>query len=145
MKRNIVMLMAVGMFSLFSINGCGGKSSAKPQVPKWYLGKRVGYIVGTGSAKPNKSGDLDFQKNEAMLNARKDLAQNLKSAVIAKDTQDKAKNQDGTISQDIELRVKAITKKGLDNSTILDSEFTDDGTLFVRIGVRKDILDEDEK
>jgi len=145
MSRKVSILILITTFSIISFSGCGGKHSAKPQVPKWYLKKRVGYIVGVGSAKPNKSGDLDFQKNEAMNNARADLAKNLKAAVISKDTQDKTKNEDGTIEQDIELRTKIISKKGLENARVLNSEFMDDGTLFIRIGVREDILEEDEK
>jgi PBP1b-binding outer membrane lipoprotein LpoB len=144
MYKKILSLTLVAILNIAFLAGCSEKS-AKPKVPKWYLKKRVGYIVGVGSAKPNKSGDIDFQKNEAMINARSDLAKNLKAAVIAKDTQDKTKNQDGTIEENIEMRVKIITKKGLENAKILDSEFMDDGTLFVRIGVREDILNENEK
>ena len=144
-SKRVVMLTTVSIFVIFLVLGCGGKIfSDKPQIPEWYLGGKVGYIVGTGSAPPNKV-DLNSQKDEAMANARGDLAKNLLSAVIAKDKKNVSINGDGTGEKNLEFRTKIITKKGLANSTVIRSEFMDNGTLFVQIGIEKDILNEDEK
>ena len=137
--------MAISLVGIFSITGCGGKIiSDKPQIPKWYLSAKVGYITGTGSANPNEF-DLNAQKDEAMMNARGDLAKSLKAAVIAKDKKNISINKDGSGEKNVELRTQIITKKGLANATVIRSEFMDNGTLFIQIGVEEDILDEDEK
>ena len=129
-------LIVFGLISFGVLEGC----SNKPDVPKWYLGKKLGYIVGTGSAKPNESEDLDFQKNEAMLNARTALATNIKSAVEARSEKAKERNEDGTITNDISERAATITQVGLTNAEIIHSEFMDDGSLFIQLGAKTDII-----
>ena len=135
MKHKIMATIVVGMVGLFTI-GC----SNAPDIPEWYLSKKIGHIIGTGSAKPNKSNDLNFQKNEAMLNAREDLAKNIKAAVIAKDTKEAGKNADGEIKKDITFRTESITKVGISSAEVIHSKFMDDGTLFIQLGVKTDIL-----
>ena len=132
----IIKLAGVTIFSIFLTTGC----SSKPDIPKWYMKKEMSYIIGVGSARPNESNDLNFQKSEAMLNAREDLAKNMKIAIIAKDTKDIGKSKDNKIENNTEFRVESLTKVGLKNTTMLNSEFMDDGTLFIRLGIRKEIL-----
>ena len=138
--KRIVTLLAVSLFSMFVVIGCGSKIvSKKPQVPKWYLATKVGYILGTGSEKPNKMGDLNLQKESAMLNARTELAKNIKAAVIAKDSKDVGVDSKGNVSKELEFRAQTLTKVGLSHAKIVNSEFMDDGTLFIQLGVRLDI------
>ena len=137
--KKIVMLTAVSIFAIFSITGCGAKSN-KPSVPKWYLATKVGYILGTGSEKPNKIGDLNLQKESAMLNARVELAKNIKAAVIAKDSKEVGVDSKGNVSKELEFRAESITKAGIKNAKIVNSEFMDDGTLFIQLGVKTDII-----
>ncbi|HHB94576.1 MAG TPA: hypothetical protein ENK88_05495 [Campylobacterales bacterium] len=137
--KKIVMLTAISMFSIFSIVGCGGKSN-KPQIPKWYLATKVGYIVGTGSEKANKIGDLNLQKESAMLNARTELAKNIKAAVIAKDSKEVGVDSKGNVSKELEFRAESLTKAGIKNAKIVNSEFMDNGTLFIQLGVKTDII-----
>jgi hypothetical protein len=139
--KKIVMIVAVSIFSIFSIIGCGGKIiSDKPQIPKWYLAKKVGYVVGTGSAKPNSADDLNLQKETAMLNARTELAKNIKAAVIAKDSKDVGVDSKGNVSKELEFRAESITKVGLKNAKVVNSEFMDNGTLFIQLGIKTDII-----
>ena len=135
MKR-FTSLVVLSLISLGMIEGC----SNKPDVPKWYLGKKLGYVVGTGSAQANESGDLDFQKNEAMLNARTALATNIKAAVKARSEKAKERNEDGTITNDISERAEVITKVGLNSAEVLHSAFMDDGSLFIQLGAKTDII-----
>jgi hypothetical protein len=132
--KNIKLIGAT--IGILLLTGCG----SKPDVPKWYLNNEVGYITGTGTAKANESNDLNFQKDEAMLNARADLAKNLKFAVIAKDKKDTSKKQDEKIKKSLEFRIEAFTKKGLENTKVIKSAFMDDGTLFIKVGVRESLL-----
>jgi hypothetical protein len=144
MKRRTAVTL-ITCIGLLSIIGCGGKS--EPSIknmfdipPKWYLDNKVGYVVGVGSAIPNKSLDLNFQKNEALLNARTDLAKNIKVAIRARDESNAEQNKDGTINKNIELRTESVTQMGLENSKILNSEFGKNGTLFIQLGVKTDII-----
>jgi len=134
-RKIVTVAMMVGILGVFSI-GC----SKAPELPKWFMSEKVGYITGTGIAKMNKSDDLNFQKEEAMTKARVSLAKKIKAAVIAKDTSSHTKKEDGTIESDIEQLAKTITKVGLKNAKTLNSEFMDDGRFFVRIGVKADII-----
>ena len=134
-NKKIVTVAIVGLFGIFTI-GC----SKAPDIPKWFMAEKVGYITGTGVAKMNKSDDLNFQKEEALTKARVSLAKKIKAAVKAKDTNNQAKKEDGSIESDIEQLAETITKVGLKNAKTLNSEFMDDGRFFVRIGVKKDII-----
>lgn len=134
-NKKIVTIAMVGLIGIFTI-GC----SKAPALPKWFMSEKVGYITGTGIAKMNKSDDLNFQKEEAMTKARVSLAKKIKAAVKAKDTSNHSKKEDGTIESDIEQLAVSITKVGLKNAKVLNSEFMDDGRFFVRIGVKQDVI-----
>lgn len=134
-NKRIVTIAMVSVLGIFS-TGC----SKAPDVPKWFMAEKVGYFTGTGIAKANKSNDLNFQKEEALTKARVELAKKLKSAIKARDTNNQVKKDDGTIEGDIEQLAESITKVGLKNAQTLNSEFMDDGRIFVRIGVKKDII-----
>ncbi|SFV54502.1 hypothetical protein MNB_SV-14-121 [hydrothermal vent metagenome] len=134
-NRKIATVAMAGLLGIFTI-GC----SKAPDVPKWFMAEKVGYITGTGVAKRNKSDDLNFQKEEALTKARVSLAKKIKAAVKAKDTSNHAKKEDGSIESDIEQLAETISKVGLKNAKTLNSEFMDDGRFFVRIGVKKDII-----
>lgn len=127
-----VMMSLLGVFSM----GC----SDAPKVPKWFMAEKVGYFTGTGIAQSNKSNDLNFQKEEALMKARVELAKKLKSAIEARDTNNQVKREDGSIEGDIEQLASSITKMGLRNAKTLNSKFMDDGSFFVRIGVKEDII-----
>jgi len=146
MNRRIAIAL-IATIGLLSLVGCGGK--AEPSVknmmdipPKWYLSPdgEPGYIVGYGSAQPNKSLDLNFQQNEAMLNARNNLAKSIKAAVRSREESNAATRKDGTINRNIEQRVESITEVGLKNAKIINREFGKNGTLFIELGVKTDII-----
>lgn len=128
----LVMVSALGVF----ITAC----SKAPDVPEWFMSEKVGYFTGTGVAQANKSNDLNFQKEEALMKARVELAKKLKSAIKARDTNNQVKKSDGSIEGDIEQLAESITKVGLKNAKTLNSKFMDDGSFFVRIGVKEDII-----
>ena len=134
-QKKIVIIAMLGLFGMVAI-GC----SKAPDVPKWAMSERVGYFTGTGIAKANKSDDLAFQTREAMDKARVALAAKLKSAVRARSTNNQVKKADGTIEGNIEQLAEIISKKGLENAKTLNSQFMDDGRLFVQIGVKEDII-----
>ena len=134
-NKKIVTVVILSLFGVLT-TGC----SDAPKVPKWFMAEKVGYFTGTGIAKPNKSDDLNFQKEEAMTKARVSLAKKLVSAVKARDTSNQVKREDGTIEGDIEQLAETITKRGLKNARTLNTEFMDDGRIFVRIGVKQDVL-----
>jgi len=142
MKKFLIMIVTV----LFFI-GCGGKDpkikNMYDQPPKWYLkSEKMGYVTGVGSAHPNKSLDLNFLRSEAMLNARTDLAKNLKLAVRAREEQNigQSSEEGSSIKKDIELRAESITKAALENVKVLNTEFGENGTLFIRLGVKTDVI-----
>jgi len=134
-SKKVVTIAMVGLFGIFTI-GC----SKAPDLPKWFMSEKVGYITGTGIAKMNKSDDLNFQKEEALTKARVSLAKKIRAAVKAKDTSNHTKKADGSIESDIEQLAAVMTKVGLKNAKTLNSEFMDDGRFFVRIGVKQDII-----
>jgi len=146
MKRRVAITL-IGMIGLMTMVGCGGKS--EPSVknmfdipPKWYLDPdgEPGYLIGYGSAKPNKSMDLNFQQNEAMMNARTNLAKSIKAAVRSREESNAATRKDGTINRNIEQRAESITELGLNNAKILNKAFGKNGTLFIALGVKTDVI-----
>ena len=134
--KSFASLVVLGLISFGMIEGC----SNQPDIPTWYLQQKSGYIVGTGSAKANESGDLDFQKNEAMLNARTALASNIKAAIEARGEKEKNRNEDGSITNNTSESAAVITKVGLQNAKLLHSKFMDNGTLFIQLGAKTDII-----
>jgi len=123
----LVMMSALGVF----ITAC----SKAPDTPEWWHKVDTkGYVTGRGIAPMGKRKDLNHQNNQAMLYAQSDLAGKVEATVsrLAKE-----EDNDGETEALANVTLKAATIKLLQDFKLLKSEYSDDGNLFIQLGVKK--------
>lgn len=150
MKKIYLVAMLLGLSITVGFTGCSGKTpdiqiddkkSDLLDAPSWVnLPKREGMYVEVGSASKNSKNDLSFQREEAMADARDNLARLLKIEIDNTINAEKTKGDDGeltenhehTSTQTVQLLVRMSTQQAL--------YISKSGQMFVLIGIDKDSL-----
>jgi len=128
-SKKVVTIAMVGLFGIFTI-GC----SKAPDFPKWWNNTDTrGYTTGRGVEKPNKVDDLNAQNNNAMLRAQTDLAGKVESTLLRLLSE---KGDGGQTEAIKDSHLKSGTKSLLRGFKILKSTYTDDGRLWIQVGVK---------
>lgn len=119
----------VGLFGMVTI-GC----SKAPNVPTWWNTTDTrGYITGRGVEKPNSMDNLNDQNDFAMANARSDLSGKMETKIISLLTK---KGDGGKTEATKSTLLKSAIKGLVQRSKLLKSAYTDDGRLWIKLGVK---------
>lgn len=147
MKKILISTAVVG--ALF-ITGCGKNEPKKeePQVytdpelqgaPSWVMMPFVeGSIAEVGSAKRNTGNDISFQRNEAMADARDNLAKQISTKVSNMFKSFKAatgSGADSTFDKSSESVSKQIASETLKGTVVKGTWISKTGTLYVLMAV----------
>lgn len=141
MLKTIKILAATFAVSLLLV-GCGSKEPktyTDPEfdgAPKWVMVPFVeGAISEVGSAKKNAGNDFGFQREEAMANARDNLARQISTKVknMFKSYKTTTTAADGTFDKTTEAVSKQITNQTLAGSRQKDMWRSKSGTLYVLV------------
>jgi hypothetical protein len=132
-------ILLVAILSL--VVGCSSKQPEKyvnPEfagAPKWVMMPKVkGYIADIGIAKQNAGDDFSFQREEAMSDARDNLAKQISVKVknmfkAFKSTT--GSNSDKTFDNSSEKVSKQLANETLNGSRLEDTWVSQSGTLYV--------------
>jgi hypothetical protein len=141
MKKMFKMFASILAVSFIMV-GCGDPkptSYVDPEfegAPKWVMVPYVeGMIAEVGSAKPNAGNDFGFQREEAMANARDNLAKQLSLKVknMFKSYKSATTAGGGTFDKTTESVSKQIAKQTLNGSRQKDMWRSKSGTLYVLV------------
>ena len=129
-NKKIATVLIASLFGVLMM-GC----SKAPDMPDWWNKVDTkGYVTGRGVAPMGKRKDLNHQNNQAMLYAQADLAGKVESTVVRLAAEE---DNDGETESLTNVTLKAATQKLLKNFKLLKSEYNDDGSLFIQLGVKK--------
>lgn len=147
---NIKIAAALGI-ALIILGGCGKQPETRNtlnNLPQWYqeptsLGDKY---AASGSAKPNKAGDIELQRIEAAAVARAELARQMELRVkdmYKRATQEMGVGDEQTMDHAVQYATKQIADVTLKNSQqkklFIDSET---GVLYTLIALDSTIADE---
>lgn len=103
--------------------------------PKWVMNPFVkGYITELGSASKNAGNDFSFQREEAMANARDNLAKQISTKTSNMFKSFKAATGSGTsatFDKSSETVSKQIASQTLSGSRVQDTWISNSGTLYI--------------
>ena len=144
--RNILLATLLAIF----IIGCG-KEEPKPYVnpefagaPKWVMMPKVkGYVADIGIAKQNAGNDFSFQREEAMSDARDNLAKQISVKVKNMFKSFKSitgSGTDKTFDNSSEKVSKQIANQTLNGTRLEDTWVSQSGTLYVLMVVDSKIV-----
>lgn len=143
-------LLSTAVIGALFMSGCGKNEPQKeePQVyvdpelqgaPAWVLMPFVeGTICETGSAKRNAGNDISFQRNEAMADARDNLAKQISTKVANMFKSFKAatgSGKDSTFDKSTESVSKQIASETLKGTVVKGTWISKTGTLYVLMAV----------
>jgi len=154
MKR--VLLSTVTVSTLF-FTGCANQPNQVTQpagqvyvdpeldgAPTWVLMPMVeGTIAEVGSAKKNMAGDISFQRNEAMADARDNLARLISTKVKNMFKSFKSSTGTGeaaTFDKSVETVSKQIASQTLNGTEVKGTWISKTGTLYVLMAVNSDAV-----
>ncbi len=158
--RNII--IATSVTALF-FSGCAKKNIAPSEqerviyknpklegAPAWVFKPQVpGKVAGIGSAPPNAAGDIGFQREEAMANARDYIAREIQVKVgnmIKSFKSATGSGADATFDKAVESVSKQVASQTLSGTVLEDTWQNREGTLFVLVVIdTKNIKDAMEK
>jgi hypothetical protein len=140
MKKFLKIVVSVFALS-FMFVGCGGNNEPAPYVdpefqgaPKWVMVPFVqGAIAEMGSAPKNAGNDRGFQREEAMANARDNLARQISTKVknMFKSFKSSTSAAGGTFDKTTETVSKQIAKQTLNGTRQKDMWISRSGTMYV--------------
>lgn len=143
-------LLGATVIGALLLTGCGKNEPKKeePQVytdpelvgaPSWVLMPMVeGSIAEVGSAKKNAGNDLSFQRQEAMADARDNLARQISTKVANMFKSFKAatgSNADATFDKSTESVSKQIASETLKGTVVKGTWVSKTGTLYILMAV----------
>ena len=147
MKR---ILLSTAVISTLFFTGCVNQG-AQPEAaqvyvdpelegaPSWVLMPMVeGTIAEVGSAKRNAGNDISFQRNEAMADARDNLARQISTKVATMFKSFKsstAAGGNGTFDKSVESVSKQIASQTLNNTVVKGTWISKTGALYVLVAV----------
>lgn len=112
--------------------------------PTWVLMPMVeGTIAEVGSAKKNVAGDISFQRNEAMADARDNLAKLISTKVKNMFKSFKSATGTGetaTFDKSVETVSKQIASQTLNGTEVKGTWISKTGTLYVLMAVNSDAV-----
>ena len=147
MKLSLVKNATLVLFSIFVIFGFSACSSSQPSMskvymdpeldgaPKWIMMPVVeGSISSMGSAKRNAGNDFSFQRQEAMADARDNMARQISIKVNNMFKSFKSatgQNTDATFDKSSESVSKQLASQTLSGTKVHDTWISRSGTLYV--------------
>lgn len=145
MKKILLSTAVVGSL-LFT--GCIGGKEAAPKdeyvnpelkgAPQWVMMPRVeGTIAEVGSAPQNAANDISFQRNQAMADARDNIARQIETNVsnMFKSYAATTGGADGTYDSAVENVSRQIASQTLSGTVVQDTWMSQTGTLYVLMAV----------
>jgi hypothetical protein len=152
--KKVLRLSLMSLVASVVLTGCMGSKPDKAKVsdeevvyvdkelegaPKWVLVPEVPNMISeVGSAKRNAGGDLSFQRNEAMSDARDSLAKqvNVKVSNMFKSFKGSTGSGDSaTFDKSVESVSKQISSEVLVGSVVKGTWVSKTGTLYVLLAV----------
>jgi len=160
MKKIILKSLFASSLAVTAFTGCAG--TAQPEVeaayvdpefkgaPKWVTMPYVeGYIAEIGSAQKNAGNDRGFQREEAMANARDNLAKQISSKVsnmFKKFSSSTGSGDSATFDKSSESVSKQIASETLSGTKQKDAWISRSGTLYILMVIdTKSVTDMMEK
>ena len=149
MKR-VLLTTASTLFAVsVLLSGCSSKDTIQEDMsyvdaefqgaPKWVMIPQVsGFVAEVGSAPKNAADDKNFQRSEAMANARDNLARQISINVNNMFKTFKAatgSGADATFDRSSETVSKQIASQTLNNSVIKDIWISPKGNLYVLMAI----------
>jgi len=155
MFNSIVKNLLAVVTSCFMIIGCSQDkvsvdttyiSPKLKNAPKWVTLPQVdGFIAEIGSASQNAGDDFNFQREEAMSNARENLAKQIEIKVNTMFKSFNASTGSGKntiFDKSIEQVSKQIASKTLFGSRVKDTWISKNGTLFVLMVIDTKVIED---
>ena len=138
----IVALAVVLMIAGCSSKDLGNVSNDLKGAPQWVFNPSVeGSIASMGSAPRNAGNDFSFQRQEAMANARDELARQMEVKVSNMFKSFKASTgsgEDATFDRSAENVSKQIASKSLQGTRPINTWVSPNGTMFIHMIIDTD-------
>lgn len=148
------LLVSTAVLGALLFTGCANQPNQPEQeqyvdvelqgAPSWVLMPMVeGTIAEVGSAKKNPAGDVSFQRNEAMADARDNLARLISTKVSNMFKSFKASTgsgDTGTFDKSVESVSKQIASQTLNGTQVKGTWISKTGSLYVLMAVNSEAV-----